>query len=571
MKRKSECTWILIAGGALAFALYALTLPTGMPWGKVETLSGAWVWTAMAAGVLGAFVARYFGWRVGAAAALVWTFLPPVWDRAILGSRSIALVSFAICGGWVLDAILSAISRKLSKKEAKPQRRGNNVGWILLAAAGMFAIVSLTLHDYRLGEAASAFARGVVEEAGKRIVVLNGVVDEQLAREVGGKGEEAGTWDCFLVVSLREDDAYRANLVAWAKREWPGETNLHLAGQVSVSAFLDAATRSHPDRFYVMNGASTTVTGWERRWTAFAPYLRSSDPFVPVARRLFAYEGNAAANRLSDDKAAYALYKRIYDEVDPGNVSALVNMSEMIRGGFAASGDERRRVGERIAAFFRQEFNRRHIREIVQICGPVRTDPEQAAKTAAAGERILEQLDAGEKVELPAEVKSMFEQSDTMVRLMMSGDCKTAAKIARHILSQPAWRTWVPANAVMGETLAAEGDYVGAEAFFRTAIVNCDRMPAMVVNNYADVLMQLGKLDEAERVLRALITKGEDSLYGARLTLAEVLTRKIKGRGPGQKQLEQEVRALTAAVAKNAPDELKRVLDEKLRSGEVLK
>jgi len=411
MNRKKECVRVFAGAAAFAYALYALTLPEGLPWGIPETLSGTWMVVALAAGLLGSLVTRYLGWRCGAAVALVFTCVPDVWNRTILGEPGMAFVASAVCGLWLLNAILLWLFRKArAARGAAPaaaagatashdetKNRVNGIAaWVFLGIAALYAALSILLHDYKLGEPASVFAKGVVEEAGERIVVLNRALDEQVEREVRSKSEEVRSKDGILFVSLREDEENRTNVVAWAKREWPGETNLHLSAQVGVVAFLNAAVKAHPERFYIMNGKSTTLAGWEKRWEAFEPYLKSKDPFVPVARRLFGQEGNRVANALLDEgekvkelgqgqernvpsqtsaKAAWQLYKRIYEEIDPSNASALFNLNEMVRRGYKVGWDEKKWVTDKVDAFFRDEMNRRYIREIVEICGPVRADP----------------------------------------------------------------------------------------------------------------------------------------------------------------------------------------------------
>jgi len=633
MNRKKGCVRVFAGAAAFAYALYALTLPEGLPWGTSATMSGTWMAVALAVGLLGSLVTRYLGWRCGAAAALVFTCVPEVWNRTILGERGMAFVAFALCGLWFLNAILLAFFRKAHEaQKAAPaviegataahdetQKRGKINGiaaWIFLGLAALYATVSIALHDYKLGEPASVFAKGVVEEAGERIVVLNGVLDEQIENELKLKCEvEVEERNCsgfnsvgqhnkkadihsststlhfnsgasltshfdFQAISLRRDEAYRTNLVAWVRSDFPGETNLYLAAQVSVAAFLDVAVKAHPERFYLMNGKSSTLAGWEKRWEAMKPYLKSRDPFVPVARRMFGHEGNAVGNVLVDAAPmAYALYKRIYEEIDPGNISALINMSEMIRRGYKVKVDEKKWVTDKLNAFFKDESNRRHVREIVHYYGPVRQDPELTAKIVAESEktrvRLNEQLAAGEEVKLPPEVQAVFEQNDRMVLAMGTNDLATASKIARTLLSKPAWRDWAPANAVMGEVMVAEGDYAAAEAFFRTALADGREAPDVVVNNYADVLMKLGKMDEAERILRVLVAKRGEAAWGPRFTLAEVLTKKVeKVGGGGQRSFEpvqQEVRELVAVVMKHAPGEMKQLMREKQRKGEILK
>jgi len=597
MRREVKGLLVFIGAVALAAALYGLTLPDGLPWGvktavwETAAVAGrhALPLCVVAAGLLGALFNRYFGWKVGVAAAIAWIFAPGIWNGAILSEPFAALAALGVVALFVLNAILLFVFRKAIDVHYSASEQGQGTlssadivgwrgwinylaGWAFLGAAALFAIVSLWLHDYQLGEPASVYARGVVEDAGERIIVMNGVADEQVENEVKVEGE-GGQWK---VLSLLKDDGYREEVLKWVRAEWPGETNLAVAAQVSVSAFLDAATKAHPERFYLMTGESTTSEAWERRWAAFQPYLKSSDRFVPVARRAFAYEGNAVANRLqeTDKAAAWALYGRIFNWVERGNISALINREEMLRKGYKVTDREEKEVRKRIDAFLANEWNRRNVREIVRMSGPVKTDPELLEKLAEARQRRIEAAKAaGQKLELSDEAKTLVEWNEAMVAAANKGDVEGAGRIARQILSNPQWAGWIPAIGMMGNVALSKGDYAEAEVFYRAATSGKIDTPDLIWNNYADTLFHLGKLDESEAILRRQIAKTDEKSWPLRLTLAEVLTKKAKG-VKDEKQLaaiQKEVAGLVLSVMKNAPPEYQREVRVKQKAGEILK
>jgi len=575
----------LFAGAlALAAIVYCLTLPEGLPWNVSirdaavgrgpfyaryvfemfygNVLAATVTCTAVAAGLLAAVVNRYLGWKVAAGAALVWIFLPPVWNRAVTGERFVCLASLGIAALWTVNAVALVVTKKArNRPKAMPLPEGEDgidspmrisawqvrvnaiAGWIALGAACLFAIVSCTLRDPLLGEVASAFARGIVEEADGRIIVMDGACDEQIVCELGSRNEEVGMMDGLRSVSLRNDDAYRADLLARVKSAFPTETNLWVAANIGARAYAERAVAAHPERFYLMNGNSMTLKGWERRWEAFALYLKSSDRFVPVARRHFAYEGNVLANRLADRRAgsksvkrrqhaerqAWNLYRRLYKEVDPGNFSALINMNELIRRGFDPGSENKAMVRRDLERFLRDKANRALAPELVQACGPIRRDPELWAKLEAeAKARQSAQGKASGGKKGRDGLQTLSHWNSDMIQAMNDHEIDKAARIARAILAKPEGRGSLPANAVMGLSAAQAGDYVASEAFLRTATAATNGVPPLLLNEYADTLMHLGRLDEAEAWARRAVREAPKDHWFARLTLAQVLEKKIE-------------------------------------------
>ena len=121
--------------------------------------------------------------------------------------------------------------------------------------------------------------------------------------------------------------------------------------------------------------------------------------------------------------------------------------------------------------------------------------------------------------------QTLVELNNEMIRAHVRGDWTNAARMAVKILSEPAWRTFVPANAVMGSALAQEGDYEAAEAFFKAALSGkgVAAPQPVVMNDYADTLRHLKRYDEAETFVRRAIAEsgGKEVLY--QRTLAQIL------------------------------------------------
>ena len=127
--------------------------------------------------------------------------------------------------------------------------------------------------------------------------------------------------------------------------------------------------------------------------------------------------------------------------------------------------------------------------------------------------------------DLPYNWQTLVELNNEMIRAHGRGDWTNAAQLAAKILSQPKWKTFVPANAVMGSVLARDGDYDAAEAFFRAALSGKVFAPQPVVlNDYADTLCHLRRYNEAEIFARRAITLSGGTVPLFKLTLEQILS-----------------------------------------------
>lgn len=554
---------VSFGAAVLTAALYFLTSPSGIPYGAELSLYLSIGLAALGSGLVGYLVSRLLGWRVGLSAALLWSTLPPIWYRSISGDKSI----LRILGAVVVIAVLYYLTKRVIKlfqahregsknfvstKRSDTRRRNRLISRIVLAVASFVALVALTLHDYRYGKIAEVFAKGIVEAAGERVIILNGAFDKQIVAEIEkrGKGE---------YVSLTNDEENREKLVEWAKANFPEEEKLWLGARVSPAAFVDLVLESHKDKFYSMNGSDTTLEAWEKRVEEVRPYFKATDSAAQLVKRHLGIEGNHVANKLADEgkeAEAYKIYARIYDEIDPGNAAALINMSELIRRGLKISIDEQRRVKEKLNTFLRDRNNQKRLREIVRAAGPVRADPELMAKMIEEANKLREEKKAAgeeEKFVLPEEVKSLVEANGAMLKAMDRGDKEAASRIARSILSKPEWRGFIPANAVMGEILAKEGDFAASERFYEVATSTTNRVGVMVYAGYANTLKELGKLDKAEEMARKAISDSNENYWQARAILADILIRKNPEKAKGDK----EIKKLISSAIRHAPAEMR--------------
>ena len=122
-------------------------------------------------------------------------------------------------------------------------------------------------------------------------------------------------------------------------------------------------------------------------------------------------------------------------------------------------------------------------------------------------------------------IRALIALNNKMIRAHGRGDLAGAERTARKILSQPVWRTFVPANAVMGSVLAQKGEYVAAAAFFKAAVSGKGSAAPqpVVMNDYADTLRHLGRYAEAEVFARQAVAASGGTVLLFRQTLDEIL------------------------------------------------
>ena len=131
----------------------------------------------------------------------------------------------------------------------------------------------------------------------------------------------------------------------------------------------------------------------------------------------------------------------------------------------------------------------------------------------------------GRESDGPGNTRALVALNNEMIRAHGRGDLADAERTARKILSQPEWRTFVPANAVMGSALAEKGEHVAAAAFFKAALSGKGLAAPhpVVMNDYADTLRHLGRYAEAEAYARRAIAASGGKVPLFKMTLDEIL------------------------------------------------
>lgn len=204
---------------------------------------------SLATALLATVVTRHFGWRVGAAAAVFIGLSPLVWNNAVTGGRLVSLLAVGAIALWLADLWITHLVLKYKAdlvfahggRMSKLAWLWRIAAWCVLGASGVFAAVSLTFHNYSLGEDATAYARDVLDGADGKWVAMGGLVDDQFYAEVHDAKRRVE------LLSLRDDELYRTQLVARVKAAFADEQDLVNAAVVGPRVFLAALRKAHPE------------------------------------------------------------------------------------------------------------------------------------------------------------------------------------------------------------------------------------------------------------------------------------------------------------------------------------
>ena len=547
---------VFIGATVSAFALYYFTAHGEIPWNDATHWMlavrgvivpddacevGIWRWFlelfgsrqillgcalgALAAGFFAALLYRMFGRRIAAAGTIAAAFSPWMWYGATSGEVYMGWLCGITFAVWLFAKLVMHVTRKIRAlpEPTLPEETLYHriVFWFVFAMAVVYAMHEVPRHEYYRNLLPEYFARGVCEEAQGKWLVTDGFCDDQIAAVNDGLG-----LGLKLVLS-RTDEAYIRELAELAKREFPGDDGMIAAARAGARVFADELAKT--TTVYRMNGDGTSAAGLKRRWGVVKPLFKRYDEheFMPAMRRHFGVEGNAVGNRLQDEgklAEAWKMYLEVYTEFDPGNFSAMVNMGVMLRRGFPM--DERivRLVESGLADFFNDVTVSKFAGRYMQASGPVRVPPAELEKMRAKALDGQSQGMRSGRTIVPSEVVTMLKRHNAMVEAMREGNFREAAKAARQILANPDWRDYAPANAVLGSVLGREGDLKSSERYFRAAIASHKdgRPPATLLNDFAETLRRLGKLDEAEKYARMAIAEAPRWEKVPRRTLKEI-------------------------------------------------
>ena len=498
---------------------------------------------------------------------------------------------------------------------------GAFVGWAV--AVAVMGVTNFTLGKLNEGRVANRIVSRIIanaEAGGKVAVTSDGALDElfffmlpekirliSLARErdpaygrelsdwvrqevkVKGEGERRTLSTCAS--GLEKEDNHLCS-----PSTFTSSPDLHL---VQVEDLAVAAERG--PRALIDEWVRIDKTGFEAAVATVADYfptrekwdeacgelkdMRAGEPVAKYLRRMMGVTGNALGCRLLEEEVkvkgegeqrrvdssvrlrpststdAWAIFRRIIDEVEPTNYAAYLNLLGMVQRGYAASKDEVADITKR-----RQQIEK-GLKSWEQILGAARAggrlyaDPDEVAKyekakRAAAARRELspeEKAFAETVAAAPKDPEKGKMAQEAIHRAIREGKVR-ADKIGGHLITidlalgdrENAERDAIDvlkldrhdptANATLGSLAGARGDYERAEQYLRRAIAT-GKASIAAKNDLAYSLMKLGRIDEAEPFAREAV-RAYGEAWALRETLAAILIRAGKTE-EGERELQK--------------------------------
>lgn len=432
-------------------------------------------------------------------------------------------------------------------------------GWTLM----LVLMVSIVLKVGWLedGRIAYQLAERIVENSeGKSVVVTDDVFDGILPFLLPENTR-------VMSMSRDTDPEYGRDLAAWVKSgglKLKGEIteDLLFAAELGVRSLLDEWSRIDAiganDAVMTPANYFPTIDKWEEA-CALVKNMRHREPHGRRIRLLLGSTGVDFACRAlvrGDRDAAWKLFMRVADEVDPENISALINLNDMLAKGYQASDGVKKLLAARLRNEQRRLNTLERVRRAVAASGRIHLDAEtkaryqallKGAKPAAQAVRLVEAIhEAAKDRESTYKARELLHQAfdddavriESVSRLIISldmtlGDRKSAEQDAFKVLRKNCRDAH--ANAIIGLLRAEEGDYAMAERYLLRAAARPDA-PVAAFNDLAEVYSRTGRHAEALKMAEMAI--GKDPLnWHCRQTQMEVAMR------AGKLRLAEEAKA----------------------------
>ena len=388
---------------------------------------------------------------------------------------------------------------------------------VWLAAVGMVACYTATSGVLSLGRTTAAFADDVLGELnGRAWLVSEGPLDDLFLLKKPS--------DVRLVTLARNREAaYGRILAEWAKEELGANDDLLFAAELGPQSFLDEWRKADGEfsrKVLCPVEYFGTSEKWKSVWEKHKDGLSvKSEPHQRYLHRLMGKIGVGFGCRLLAEgkkEEGWRLFYRVANEVDRDNLSALVNLCEVMNNGLQMPSSLKNGLETRLRTA-QKKYSLERTKRVLAASGRVYVDDEmrrrydELLKTAKPGPKAVRLVNAMKRAgksasatqkardELRKAVDDGAAEIGSVSRILVSldmalGDKTSAENDALDALRHN--RQDGAANALMGALRGEAGDYASAERFLRRA-VRGGNVPPTAYNDLAETLIHEGKAEEA--------------------------------------------------------------------------
>ena len=361
------------------------------------------------------------GTAVGIVSVAVCLFDSPGTELPQVALSNLRLLRHTFADSGLLAFLLGAIlpvaalfdaTRRGLIRTAKGFGRFFGLWGVALTGLGVLMAFSGALSP---GRAEALFVDDLIRDLdGRKWLVSDGALDDLLLCRI--------PQDTHLVSLAREGDvAYARQLVRWTDELPDADDDLRFAADLGPMAFVDEWF----DRYASATNLADTCllrfvrpcADWEARCDRLAPYLSDrKSPAVGYVKRYLGAQGNAVAaerQKGGDKAAAWRLYWRILDEIDECNLSAMLNLSEMVDVGYPATDAEKAKLVELRNDVRRQVRDAATLRRAVSLCGRLYADPARIEKFVDKEKERRRQAEQSESMSRLKDIEERFRSART--------------------------------------------------------------------------------------------------------------------------------------------------------------
>ena len=423
------------------------------------------------------------------------------------------LVGFLVVGVFPFAALFHLV---WTKRFFNPEQCAGLLG-VWLAAVVVVACYTASSGALSFGRTTAAFADDVLGELnGRTWLVSEGPLDDLFLLKKPS--------DVRLVTLARNREAAYGRILAdWAKEELGANDDLLFAAELGPQSFLDEWRKADGEfsrKVLCPVEYFDTSEKWKSVWEKHKDGLSvKSEPHQQYLHRLMGKIGVGFGCRLLAEgrkEEGWDLFYRVANEVDRDNLSALVNLCEVMNNGLPMSSALKEGLEARLRNA-QKKYSLEQTKRVLAASGRVYVDDEmrrrydELIKTAKPGPKAVRLVNAMKRAgksanatqkardELRKAVDDGAAEIGSVSRILVSldmalGDKTSAENDALDALRHN--RQDGAANALMGALRGEAGDYASAERFLRRA-VRGGNVPPTAYNDLAETLIHEGKAEEA--------------------------------------------------------------------------